>query len=101
MFCNCVIPEPKIEHNCVTWPISGLQNCIVPSFFLPFHASAEGFTGVILTYNKLDSLFVIIRLLAKVASLRSIVVVWNHSSEPPPSKQIFYSLSCFSILACL
>ncbi|KAL3993959.1 Glycosyl transferase 64 domain family protein [Acanthocheilonema viteae] len=81
------ILERRIIPNSFTtydeWNCKSSKHCLVPSFFLPFHASAEGFTGVILTYNKLDSLFVIIRLLARVASLRSIVVIWNHPHEPP------------------
>ncbi|VIO93201.1 Exostosin family protein [Brugia malayi] len=82
------ILERRIIPNSFTtyddWNCNSSKNCFVPSLFHPFHTSAEGFTGVILTYNKLNSLFVIIRLLAKVASLRSIVVVWNHAGEPPP-----------------
>uniref|UniRef100_A0A0R3RHE5 Exostosin-2 n=1 Tax=Elaeophora elaphi TaxID=1147741 RepID=A0A0R3RHE5_9BILA len=82
------ILERRIIPNSFTtydeWNCNSSKNCIAPSFFLPFHASDEGFTGVILAYNKLDSLFVIVRLLAKVASLRSIIVVWNHPREPPP-----------------
>uniref|UniRef100_A0A915PJB3 Exostosin GT47 domain-containing protein n=1 Tax=Setaria digitata TaxID=48799 RepID=A0A915PJB3_9BILA len=81
------ILERRIIPNSFTtyddWNCNSLQNCLVPPFFLPFHASAEGFTGVILTYNKLESLFIIIRLLAKVPSLRCIVVVWNHPNGPP------------------
>uniref|UniRef100_A0A1I7VFN5 Exostosin family protein n=1 Tax=Loa loa TaxID=7209 RepID=A0A1I7VFN5_LOALO len=82
------ILERRIIPNSFTtydeWNCNSLKSCLVPSLFHPFHASAEGFTGVISTYSKLSSLFVIIRLLAKVASLRSIVVVWNHPSKPPP-----------------
>ncbi|VDN23432.1 unnamed protein product [Gongylonema pulchrum] len=52
--------------------------------FLPYHAHSDGFTAVILTYNKPDSLFSVIRLLSRVRSLRSIVIVWNHWSQPPP-----------------
>ncbi|VDP15039.1 unnamed protein product [Onchocerca flexuosa] len=82
------ILERRIISNSFTtyddWNCNSSKNYLSPLFFLPFRASAEGFTGVILIHNKPDSLFVVIRLLAKVASLRSIVVVWNHPDEPPP-----------------
>ncbi|KAM3719795.1 Exostosin-2 [Dirofilaria immitis] len=82
------ILERRIIPNSFTtyddWNCISPKNCFGPSFFLPYHASAEGFTGVTMAYNKLDSLFVIIRLLAKVASLRSIIVVWNLPGESPP-----------------
>uniref|UniRef100_A0A8R1XM52 Exostosin GT47 domain-containing protein n=1 Tax=Onchocerca volvulus TaxID=6282 RepID=A0A8R1XM52_ONCVO len=82
------ILERRIISNSFTtyddWNCNSSMNYLSPPFFLPFHASAEGFTGIILIHNKFDSLFVVIRLLAKVASLRSIVVVWNHPDEPPP-----------------
>jgi len=59
----------------------------VPSnpLFLPTLPPADhGFTAVILTYNRLDSLFLVITKVADVPSLARIVVIWNNQYTPPP-----------------
>jgi hypothetical protein len=38
----------------------------------------SGFTAVILTYDRLDSLFTVLSRVAEVPSLSQIVVVWNN-----------------------
>ena len=43
-----------------------------------------GFTALVLTYNRLPSLFQVISKLSQVESLVRIVVVWNHQTVPPP-----------------
>ena len=49
--------------------------------------SSQGFTAVILTYNRLESLFQVIHQVAKAPSLAKVVVVWNNQvMAPPPSK---------------
>jgi len=45
---------------------------------------SQGFTALILTYNRLESLFQVIQTLGEVESLARIVVVWNHQTVPPP-----------------
>merc|ERR1719394_8036 len=45
---------------------------------------SQGFTALILTYNRVESLFQVIRTLGEVESLARIVVVWNHQTVPPP-----------------
>jgi len=45
----------------------------------------QGFTALILTYNRLDSLFQVITRVSKVESLTRVVVVWNHQTIPPPA----------------
>lgn len=44
----------------------------------------QGFTAVILTYNRLESLFQVITKVSQVESLVRVVVVWNHQTIPPP-----------------
>ena len=44
----------------------------------------QGFTAVILTYNRLESLFQVITKVSQVESLTRVVVVWNHQTIPPP-----------------
>ena len=48
----------------------------------------EGFTAVILTYDRVQSLFLLIEKLAKVPSLTKVVIVWNNQRKsPPPSER--------------
>ncbi|XP_017768958.1 PREDICTED: exostosin-2 [Nicrophorus vespilloides] len=58
--------------------------------FLPITAPrAQGFTAVILTYDRLESLFILIEKISKVPSLMKIVVVWNHQRKAPPALSKF------------
>lgn len=53
--------------------------------FLPITApKSQGFTAVILTYDRLESLFTLISRLSKVPSLMKVLVVWNHQKKHPP-----------------
>ncbi|CAG5134351.1 unnamed protein product, partial [Candidula unifasciata] len=57
--------------------------------FLPLRAPKSlGFTAVILTYDRIDSLFQVVRQVGKVPSLAKIIVVWNNQEViPPPVNQ--------------
>ena len=46
-----------------------------------------GFTALVLTYNRVSSLFQVITRLSQVESLVRIVVVWNHQTVGPPPVQ--------------
>lgn len=56
--------------------------------FLPVTAPrSQGFTAVILTYDRVESLYLLIEKLSKVPSLMKVLVVWNNQKkDPPPSK---------------
>lgn len=57
--------------------------------FLPLIPSkAQGFTAVVLTYDRLDSLFTVIRQLAAVPSLAKVLIVWNNQNKPPPPRKL-------------
>ncbi|XP_066150552.1 exostosin-2 [Euwallacea fornicatus] len=59
-----------------------------PLYFPITAPRSMGFTAVILTYDRVQSLFSLIERLAKVPSLMKIVVVWNNQKkEPPPMSQ--------------
>lgn len=57
--------------------------------FLPVTApKAMGFTAVILTYDRIESLFTLIKKLVKTPSLTKVLVIWNNQKkDPPPSSQ--------------
>lgn len=61
----------------------------VNPLFLPVTASkAAGFTAVILTYDRVDSLFALVSKLVRTPSLAKILVVWNNQKKaPPPSSE--------------
>ncbi|XP_052810735.1 exostosin-2-like [Mya arenaria] len=61
--------------------------------FLPLMPpSSQGFTAVILTYDRLESLFEVILQVAKVPSLAKILVVWNNQEKPPPQMSAWPSV---------
>ncbi|XP_002738985.2 exostosin-2-like [Saccoglossus kowalevskii] len=65
-------PPPKIG---VTSPL-----------FLPLiPPRTQGFTAVILTYDRVESLFTVIMEISKTPSLSKVLVVWNNQLKPPPS----------------
>ncbi|XP_048767289.2 exostosin-2-like [Ostrea edulis] len=64
------IPNPKAVWN--------------PMFLPLIPPSSQGFTAVILTYNRPDSLFKVISQLSLVQSLAKIVVIWNNQAKQPP-----------------
>lgn len=45
---------------------------------------SQGFTAVVLTYDRLESLFHVLERLCKAPSLAKIVVVWNNQLKDPP-----------------
>lgn len=57
--------------------------------FLPVTApKTRGFTAVILTYDRLELLFLLINKLVKVPSLSKVLVIWNNQhKDPPPCKK--------------
>lgn len=55
-----------------------------PLFLSMTAAKAPGFTAVILTYDRVDSLFELIEKLSVVSSLHKILVVWNNQKKVPP-----------------
>uniref|UniRef100_A0A8C4NS50 Exostosin glycosyltransferase 2 n=1 Tax=Dicentrarchus labrax TaxID=13489 RepID=A0A8C4NS50_DICLA len=53
--------------------------------FLPLiPPRAPGFTAVVLTYDRVESLFRVITEISKVPSLAKLLVVWNNQNKSPP-----------------
>ena len=55
-------------------------------------AKSTGFTAVILTYDRLDSLYKIIQQVALAPSLAKVLVIWNNQLKAPPPGNIPYSV---------
>lgn len=58
-----------------------------PLFLSLTAARAPGFTAVILTYDRVESLFTLIEKLSVVPSLHKILVVWNNQKKVPPHSE--------------
>lgn len=70
--------------------ISILQNQIAAPLFLPLVPPKQlGFTAVVLTYDRLESLFTVIKQVAKAPSLAKVLVVWNHQQKTPPAGTVY------------
>ncbi|XP_050441609.1 exostosin-2 isoform X2 [Adelges cooleyi] len=52
--------------------------------FLPYMSDSSGFTAVILSYDRVSSLFKLIRMLKGAPSLQKILVIWNNQFKSPP-----------------
>lgn len=56
--------------------------------FLPMVApKSQGFTAVILTYDRIESLFTLIQKVSVVPSLQKILVIWNNQKKSPPHRK--------------
>lgn len=64
-----------------------------PLFFPNTSPKSQGFTALILTYDRVASLFTLIQRLSKVPSLMKVVVVWNNQKKQPPSILEFPKIS--------
>lgn len=73
--------------NYFDWNIpqpSAMQN---PLFSARVAQKSQGFTAVILTYDRVESLFKLIQKLSVVMSLQKILVIWNNEKEAPPHSE--------------
>lgn len=83
-----VFPHLALPYN--AWNLPSLPDAAQNPLFLPLMASkSQGFTAVILTYDRVDSLFTLIQKLSLVPSLHKILVIWNNQKKPPPNISVF------------
>lgn len=76
---------PHVAKSYEDW--NGLPPGLVPPapFAYPFMAPrSRGFTAVVLTYDRVNSLFKVVQQLTEVPSLVKVVVVWNNQRKSPP-----------------
>ena len=55
--------------------------------------ASDGFTAVILTYDRLESLYQVIKSVADTPSLTKILVIWNNQNIAPPALSEFPSVN--------
>jgi len=61
--------------------------------FNTFLAPDEGFTAVILAFDRIESLFRVIESVAKAPSLKKVLIIWNNQSKAPPAASSFPEIS--------
>ena len=65
-----------------------------PPLFIPLKPpQVDGFTAVILTYNRLEMLFKVIACVSQARSLSKVVIVWNNQDVSPPKSDLWPSIS--------
>uniref|UniRef100_A0A2P2HX98 Exostosin-2 n=1 Tax=Hirondellea gigas TaxID=1518452 RepID=A0A2P2HX98_9CRUS len=68
------------------WNTRPADRTVENPLFLPITAPREeGFTAVVLTYDRLDSLMQVIQTLTRVPSCVKVLVVWNNQKKEPPA----------------
>jgi glucuronyl/N-acetylglucosaminyl transferase EXT2 len=78
-----VFPHLALPYN--AWNLPKLPNLAQNPLFLPLMASkTAGFTAVVLTYDRIDSLFTLFQKLSLVPSCSMILVIWNNQKKQPP-----------------
>jgi len=88
-----VFENKKRSYEDWNGPFGSLQNDqykigASPPLFLPLQpSSTQGFTAVILTYNRVNMLQVLMKKLDQVPSLAKLVIVWNNPYLQPYSNE--------------
>ncbi|XP_076750112.1 exostosin glycosyltransferase sotv [Xylocopa sonorina] len=66
------------------WNVPPHKDITSPLFLPVTVPKTRGFTAVILTYDRLELLFLLINKLIKVPSLCKVLVIWNNQHRDPP-----------------
>ena len=80
---------PYGEKNKKHWNFIDSTNSVAlnPLFLSRVVNRSDGFTAVILTYDRVESLFILIEKLSIVPSLHAILVIWNNQQKSPPLRK--------------
>uniref|UniRef100_A0A8C2W053 Exostosin-2 n=1 Tax=Chinchilla lanigera TaxID=34839 RepID=A0A8C2W053_CHILA len=79
------IPRRQIEEmQRQKW--SSVSN---PLFLPLIPPQSQGFTAIVLTYDRVESLFRVITEVSKVPSLSKLLVVWNNQNKNPPEDSLW------------
>lgn len=82
---------PHLARDYRHWNIPVTKLSTQNPLFLQLTApKSPGFTAVILTYDRVESLFTLIEKLSVVPSLQKILVIWNNQKKAPPHCKFFF-----------
>ncbi|KAB0370685.1 hypothetical protein FD755_017094 [Muntiacus reevesi] len=68
------------------WKWGSVSN---PLFLPLIPPQSQGFTAIVLTYDRVESLFRVITEVSKVPSLSKLLVVWNNQNKNPPEDSLW------------
>lgn len=78
-----IFPSQRLSYS--EWNDPPQTALVRKSFVLPMGPPrSQGFTAVVLTYDRMESLFRVLERLSKAPSLAKMVVVWNNQQKDPP-----------------
>lgn len=88
-----ILNERVFAHRTKNYAENNLptdERCVRNPLFAPIISPrSHGFTALILTYDRVGSLFQLVQKMAAVSSLQKIIVVWNNQKKPPPHPTMF------------
>lgn len=81
-----IFPHQALSYSDWNDPIVERRSLSYNNFALPIGPPrSQGFTAVVLTYDRLESLFHVLERISKAPSLTKIVVIWNNQIKEPPA----------------
>ncbi|XP_048886797.1 exostosin-2 [Brienomyrus brachyistius] len=83
---------PYAAHTYEQWnnpPVVKWSSVNSPLFLPLIPPRSPGFTAVVLTYDRVESLFRVITEISKVPSLAKLLVVWNNQNKSPPEESLW------------
>lgn len=81
---RCLRPQQPPCFSFVSCLMQKWSSVNSPLFLPLIPPRAPGFTAVVLTYDRVESLFRVITEISKVPSLAKLLVVWNNQNKSPP-----------------
>ncbi|CAO2579792.1 Ext2 [Lemmus lemmus] len=85
-----IYPYAAISYEEWNDPPSVKWTSVSNPLFLPLiPPQSQGFTAIVLTYDRVESLFRVITEVSKVPSLSKLLVVWNNQNKNPPEESLW------------
>lgn len=85
-----VYPYAAISYEDWNDPPAVKWGSVSNPLFLPLiPPQSQGFTAIVLTYDRVESLFRVITEVSKVPSLSKLLVVWNNQNKNPPEDSLW------------
>ncbi|KAM6160758.1 exostosin-2 isoform 2-T2 [Erethizon dorsatum] len=85
-----IYPYAAISYEEWNDPPAVKWSSVSNPLFLPLiPPQSQGFTAIVLTYDRVESLFRVITEVSKVPSLSKLLVVWNNQNKNPPEDSLW------------
>ncbi|XP_054017390.1 exostosin-2 isoform X2 [Dryobates pubescens] len=85
-----IYPYAAISYEEWNDPPAVKWSSVSNPLFLPLiPPQSQGFTAIVLTYDRVESLFRVITEVSKVPSLSKLLVVWNNQNKNPPEESLW------------